>query len=580
MMKKLTLISLVFLVFGLVLGGPLVARGKIVQSLVIGVKKDSGGGFTNADLNDRYWFRRLGILNFESNDREAEIVYGYIDFNGAGLWNGQFTIFESDGNSPAGNATTFNGTYSVETDGSLNIIHNAEPGTGHISIDSDTNFIVVSDGFTKYDGIHQAIVTAVRAPNNPFGLADLNGTWQIRDLEVLNFESDFREAGACTATIVINNPNWTADFNCFNSDNTTNTGTNSGTYTLSGNTYNLFETGNQAALFSAYLSRDGNILIFTRGRSSGGNIEQTKGIALKKTSKVFTNADLSGAYFIHDAVFEDFETVSREASITVGTVTFDGKSNWTGTANYFGSDGSSGSDNISGTYSVNSDGSFTLIDTSQTPNATLTGNISGDNNTIILSQRENTSIVNPLFSDVPPGHWAYDAIYKIYNAGITKGCSVNPLMYCPEDTVTRTQMAVFLGRAKHGSSFTPPSATGIFSDVPVSYWAAAWIEQFYNDGITGGCGTNPLRYCPGNNVTRAQMAIFLLRSKHGSNYTPPTASGIFSDVPVSYWAADWIEQLYVEGITTGCGTGPLRYCPENSVTRAQMAVFMMRTFGL
>jgi CSLREA domain-containing protein len=185
-----------------------------------------------------------------------------------------------------------------------------------------------------------------------------------------------------------------------------------------------------------------------------------------------------------------------------------------------------------------------------------------------------------LFVDVPTGYWAEAAIYKIYNAGITIGCSQNPLKYCPENTVTRTQAAVFLGRGIHGSSFTPPSAIGIFADVPVSYWAAGWIEQFYNDGITTGCSTSPLRYCPGNNVTRAQMAIFLLRSKHGSSYTPPAATGIFSDVPTTYWAANWIEQLYNEGITTGCGTNPLQYCPENSVTRAQMAVFIMRTFGL
>lgn len=185
-----------------------------------------------------------------------------------------------------------------------------------------------------------------------------------------------------------------------------------------------------------------------------------------------------------------------------------------------------------------------------------------------------------VFVDIPPGYWAEAAIYNIYNAGITTGCSQNPLKYCPENTVTRTQMAVFLGRAVHGSSFIPPSAIGYFSDVPVTYWAADWIEQFYRDGITSGCSTNPPRYCPYNPVTRAQMAIFLLRSKHGKNYTPPSATGIFSDVPTSYWAAAWIEQLYKEGITTGCGTGPLRYCPENSVTRAQMAVFMMRTFGL
>jgi hypothetical protein len=182
--------------------------------------------------------------------------------------------------------------------------------------------------------------------------------------------------------------------------------------------------------------------------------------------------------------------------------------------------------------------------------------------------------------DVPIGHWAEESICKIYDAGITKGCSQDPLMYCPQSEVTRAQMAVFLGRGIHGSTFSPPPPTGIFSDVPKSYWAAAWIEQFYKDGITGGCGTNPLRYCPENPVTRAQMAIFLLRAKHGKNYTPPPATGKFSDVPVTYWAADWIEQLSEEGITKGCGTNPLRYCPEDSVTRAQMAVFIARTFGL
>jgi O-glycosyl hydrolase len=205
------------------------------------------------------------------------------------------------------------------------------------------------------------------------------------------------------------------------------------------------------------------------------------------------------------------------------------------------------------------------------------GNLPGESITTLVIK---SSCDHPQFADVLPSYWAEAAIYKIYNAGITQGCSKIPLKYCPENTVTRTQMAVFLGRAKHGSSFTPPSAIGYFSDVSVSYWAADWIEQFYNDGITTGCSTSPLLYCPGNNVTRAQMAVFLLRVKHGSSYTPPAATGIFSDVPVSYWAADWIEQLYNEGITTGCGTGPLRYCPENSVTRAQMAVFMMRTFGL
>jgi hypothetical protein len=76
------------------------------------------------------------------------------------------------------------------------------------------------------------------------------------------------------------------------------------------------------------------------------------------------------------------------------------------------------------------------------------------------------------------------------------------------------------------------------------------------------------------------MAIFLLRSKHGSSYTPPgVGSGTgFTDVPTTYWAAAWIKQLVAEGIATGCVAGS--YCPEAPVTRAQMAVFLVRAFDL
>ena len=74
------------------------------------------------------------------------------------------------------------------------------------------------------------------------------------------------------------------------------------------------------------------------------------------------------------------------------------------------------------------------------------------------------------------------------------------------------------------------------------------------------------------------MAVFLLRARYGPGYSPPAAIGIFNDVDLSHWAVHWIEQLAAEGITAGCGNG--NYCPEASVTRAQMAVFLVRTFGL
>ena len=182
------------------------------------------------------------------------------------------------------------------------------------------------------------------------------------------------------------------------------------------------------------------------------------------------------------------------------------------------------------------------------------------------------------FSDVPFGHWAYEYIEKLHNADITEGCKEG--MYCPDDTVTRGQMAVFLGRGIHGKDFVPPTCSGKFADVSIDHWACSWIEQFYNDGITKGCSDNPVMYCPDQPVTRAEMAIFLLRARYGSSYAPPEATGLFTDAPSGYWAADWVEQLYAEEITTGCGDNPLRFCPDESVTRAQMAAFLVRTFGL
>jgi len=183
-----------------------------------------------------------------------------------------------------------------------------------------------------------------------------------------------------------------------------------------------------------------------------------------------------------------------------------------------------------------------------------------------------------IFDDVPFTYWANDFVERLFYAGVTGGCSAVPLNYCPDSTVTRGQMAVFLLKATHGSSYSPPvvgASTG-FSDVPVDYWAAKWIKQLAAEGITGGCGSGI--YCPDATVTRAQMAVFLLKSKHGSSYAPPAPTGVFVDVPIGYWADKWIERLAVEGVTSGCGAGI--YCPDAEVTRAQMAVFLVKAFNM
>ena len=185
------------------------------------------------------------------------------------------------------------------------------------------------------------------------------------------------------------------------------------------------------------------------------------------------------------------------------------------------------------------------------------------------------------FGDVPPGHVFWPWIEALVAAGITGGCGTNPPAYCPDEGVSRAQMAVFILRGVHGAGYQPPGATGTtFTDVPASDPFASWIEAFAREGITGGCASSPPRYCPEAAVTRGQTAVLLLRAKHGAGYQPPAATGTFADVPADHPFARWIEQLAREGVTAGCSTSPLRYCPEDPVTRGQMAVFLVRAFEL
>jgi glucose/arabinose dehydrogenase len=196
----------------------------------------------------------------------------------------------------------------------------------------------------------------------------------------------------------------------------------------------------------------------------------------------------------------------------------------------------------------------------------------GTSNSLILN-------INTTFLDVPGSYFAYAYIEAVFNAGVTAGCDVR--LFCPAAGATRAQMAVFLLKASQGSSYTPPSCTGhVFNDVPCSGGTFdPWVEDLAGRGITGGCQVSPPLYCPGATVTRAQMSVFLLKTEHGSSYVPPACvPGAFGDVACPSPFADWIEQLATEGVTAGCGNGD--YCPASPVTRAQMAVFLVKTFNI
>jgi hypothetical protein len=179
------------------------------------------------------------------------------------------------------------------------------------------------------------------------------------------------------------------------------------------------------------------------------------------------------------------------------------------------------------------------------------------------------------FADVPPSNGFFDYVEAVARRGVTSGCGNGN--YCPDDAVSRQQMAVFLLKAEHGADYVPPGCGNAFADVACPSQYANWIEQLSAEGITTGCGNGS--YCPNDPVTRQQMAVFLLKAEHGSAYAPPScSSNPFPDVACPSLYANWIKQLVAEKVTGGCTGG--NYCPTSPVTRAQMAAFLTKTFGL
>ncbi|OGP73776.1 MAG: hypothetical protein A2V86_01370 [Deltaproteobacteria bacterium RBG_16_49_23] len=122
------------------------------------------------------------------------------------------------------------------------------------------------------------------------------------------------------------------------------------------------------------------------------------------------------------------------------------------------------------------------------------------------------------------------------------------------------------------------NVAAVFNDVPIKSGPGVnpfyqYVMGIYDDGITGGCGAGT--YCPGNNVTREQMAAFIVRAKEGEPPANYCDAGIsFTDVQPASPFCKYIKRLVELGITAGCEAG--KYCPTDNVLRQQMAAFIVR----
>lgn len=187
--------------------------------------------------------------------------------------------------------------------------------------------------------------------------------------------------------------------------------------------------------------------------------------------------------------------------------------------------------------------------------------------------------VGDSYTDVSRANPFYRPIETALHHGIMSGCGGS--QFCPTGIVDRADMAEFMVQAKlMPFTYTVDCAAGDeeFDDVPAGHPQCKWIERLSRMGVTSGCGGGD--YCPNGSVTRAQMTVFLLRTLEWGGYTPPSCNGIFSDVPCPSTFADWVEEAYARGITAGCSSSPLKFCPNAVVGRSQMASFISNTFAL
>ncbi|MGA3024793.1 MAG: SBBP repeat-containing protein [Bryobacteraceae bacterium] len=203
------------------------------------------------------------------------------------------------------------------------------------------------------------------------------------------------------------------------------------------------------------------------------------------------------------------------------------------------------------------------------------------------SATANFGATTAMFNDVPPSATYFDAANLMFQAGVTTGCvpgnSAVTRSYCPDNNITRQEMAAFIVRAVTGTT-TPAiyNTTPYFQDVPASSQFFAHIQKLMDLGITTGCSQSPALFCPTDTMPRWQMAMFMVRARlalYGAAFSS-AAAPYFADAPTNVEGNGqpfpFIQRAYEEHVTNGCGSNPLVFCPDGVVTRGQMASFIMR----
>ena len=173
----------------------------------------------------------------------------------------------------------------------------------------------------------------------------------------------------------------------------------------------------------------------------------------------------------------------------------------------------------------------------------------------------------PYFNDVPANHPYFPWIQKLRELGVTAGCSPNG--YCPDQWITRGEMAVLLIRARYGAADTFSFSTNPrFADVPASHPYFKWIQKMGQDGITAGCSA--VDYCPGYLLTRGDAALLLMRA--GFNQLLLPGSAAISSVSQPSAAQGVTLSVTVTGLNTNFAQGSTQLSAGAGITISNLVV--------
>ena len=208
---------------------------------------------------------------------------------------------------------------------------------------------------------------------------------------------------------------------------------------------------------------------------------------------------------------------------------------------------------------------------------------------------------------VPPGSWMccvegfHDGYY--FSSSDT-GIGFEALIALPQGALLDSWRAFYYDNSASGDFHI--ELDKYYDDITASptRLRAVYLPTFDSSGTPGFAnhhqtfgGTIDLREpYPGSDVTRSQAAdfyVFLVKMPADQNVafkgvrvfwhrqvSPAPATATFNDVPTSDPAFQYIEALAASGITSGCNTSPPMYCPDATLTRRQMAVFLSKALGL